>query len=151
VPTFQRTAVVGVMGVAFSSNACVVHTVGTKIVHTAYIADGNSSESTSCLDRCRMAAGPQRLLEDTTEDLETSREQAKSVGKCVRRCPGVESRSNATCLEPGGGESSSCWDFVHKEPIREANPVAIVAIALGAAALTAYVVALLVGKASIPM
>jgi hypothetical protein len=151
VPTIRRTAIVAAMSVALSSNACVVHTVGTKTVHTAYIADGSSPESISCLDRCRVAAGPQRLLEDTTEDLESSRDQAKIVGKCARKCPGVESRSNATCPEGGGGESSSCWDIAHKEPIREANPVAIVAVALGAAALTAYLIALVTGRASIPM
>jgi hypothetical protein len=87
---------------------------------------------------------------DTTEDLKSSRDQAKKVAKCARGCPGVESRSDATCPEAGDGESSPCWDFVHKEPIREANPVGIAAVALGAAALTALVIAILTGRVSIP-
>jgi hypothetical protein len=85
-----------------------------------------------------------------TRDLKISRDRAKRVTKCVRRCPGVECRSNEPCPEDTDREASPCWDYVHEERIREVNPVAIVGIALGAAALTAFTVALVTGRISFP-
>jgi hypothetical protein len=123
-------SIVAAASAALSCSACVVRTAGTRTVHTAYVADG-SPESMSCLDQCVATADEERGEE--TADIKRSQEQDKKLTRCVRKCPGVERRPNETC--PDGSEASRCRDHPHQEAIREANPVGIVGVSLGAAAL----------------
>jgi hypothetical protein len=151
----RRFALLAVAVVAFASNACVVHTVGKRTVHTAYVIDGRDPESVTCLDRCFQAAPAERPeSDDEVADLKHSRERALRIAKCARRCPGVQTRPNEMCAEgvAGDGDASqtaTCRDYVHDEPIRAANPVGIVGVAIGAVALIALAIAIV--RNGIPM
>jgi hypothetical protein len=73
-------------------------------------------------------------------DSSRSRDRAKKVAKCARQCPGVESRPNETCAAGAERASEPCRDYTHEEPVREVNPEGVVAVAIGAAALTALMI-----------
>jgi hypothetical protein len=124
------------------TTGCVTRTVGVRIRHTAYVADGSSAEARECVDRCVAEARET----PSTSDGGAVDEAQKRLARCANRCPGVAVVPETTCADATRAANTSCAERVESVKVREANPVGIAGVALGGVALIAFTILFVTGN-----